>query len=102
MISLTVAEAAAESVVFGGLPAYGFYLLYLSVAESLRSGKVWWFTSGARFKLYRRLEDPPMCWAALSINFLVRFVLCAVPFSLFAFILLPRLIELTQAGSSGQ
>jgi hypothetical protein len=47
MITPTVAEAVAKCVIFGALPAYGFYLLYLSVDQSLRSGKVGWFTAGA-------------------------------------------------------
>jgi hypothetical protein len=92
MITPTVAEAVAKCVIFGALPAYGFYLLYVSVDQSLRSGKVWWFTAGARFRLYKRLDEPAKFWAALCINVFMRFVICAVPFLLFAFIFLPRLV----------
>lgn len=100
MITPTIAEAVAQCVVFGGLPAYGFYLLYLSVEQSLRSGKVWWFTPGAKFKLYKRVEEPASFWTVFYANFIVRFVICAVPFLLFALISLPRLLDLIRGGSN--
>jgi hypothetical protein len=97
----TLAEAIAKCVVFGALPAYGFYLLYLSVAQSLRSGKVWWFTGGAQLILYKRLEHPTKFWAAFSANLFMRFVICAVPLLLFACIFLPDLINLLRADHNG-
>jgi hypothetical protein len=94
MITPAEAEAVAKCAVFGVLPAYGFYLLYLSVERSLRTGRVWWFTAGATSKLYNRMGEPAKFWAAFCTNFFAHFSICAVPFLLFAFIFLPRLVQM--------
>jgi len=101
MITPAEAEAVAKCVVFGVLPAYGLYLLYLSVERSLRTGRVWWFTAGATLKLYNRTDDPAKFWAAFGANFFMRFSICAVPFLLFAFIFLPRLVQLLRVNKIG-
>lgn len=98
MFTPTLADAVAKCVVFGALPSYGFYLLYLSVAQSLRSGKVWWFTPGAKFRLYKRVDEPASFWTVFCANLFMRFVICAVPFLLFAFIFLPHLLDLLRTG----
>lgn len=98
----TLADAVAKCVVFGALPAYGFYLLYLSVSQSLRSGKVWWYIVGTTtFRLYTRVDEPRKFWAAFCANVFMRFVICAAPLFLFAFIFLPRLLDLLRANHNG-
>lgn len=69
---------------------YGFYLLYLSVKQSL----VWWFAPIARFKLYNRSDEPGKFWSALCTTAFMGFFLWVIPFAVFAFVLLQRLVEL--------
>jgi hypothetical protein len=101
LITPTLADSFAKCVIFGALPLYGFYLFYLSVAQALRSGKVLWFTPSANFILYKRVENPTRFWVVFSTKLFMHFVLCAVPFLLFACVFLPQLIDLLRFNHNG-
>jgi hypothetical protein len=101
LMAPALAEAIAECIGLGVLPSYGLYLLYVSQAQALRSGRVSWFTATANLGVYRRLEDPVGFWVAFSSNLLIRFALCAVPLSLFTRIFLPNVMELLRDGHAG-